>query len=177
MPPVIGLIGAMGSGKSTAAQILVDEYGYTRVRMAGMLKTMLSAAGLSAAQLDGDQKEVPTPLLCGKTPRHAMQTLGTEWGRKCIDDDLWVMLTEASIQKILAEGQKVVIDDLRFENETRMIGRLNGTSYRVRRSSVEDVAVTHVSEALWRELPSNGEINNDGDIDNLKLELKGLLNG
>ena len=47
-----------------------------------MLRKLLACQGADAEMIrrmiDGDLKEAPTPLLEGRTPRHAMQTLGTD---------------------------------------------------------------------------------------------------
>src|SRR6516164_9279263 len=86
---VVGFAGRMHSGKTTAALELI-RYGFVRVRFAGPLKSMLHALGLTPAELDGDLKEQPCALLGGVTPRHAQQTLGTEWGRACITPEVWV---------------------------------------------------------------------------------------
>jgi len=89
MRPLIAFIGLSGCGKTTAARYF-NDHGFTRLRFAEPLKRMLRAIGLTDAQLDGDLKEQETNLLCDRTPRHAMQTLGTEWGRNQIDQDFWV---------------------------------------------------------------------------------------
>ena len=87
---IIGLTGLAGSGETTVARHLMGMHGFVRHRMAEPLKSMLKALGLTEQQIDGDLKEVPCELLGGKTPRHAMQTLGTEWGRDLISQNLWV---------------------------------------------------------------------------------------
>ena len=48
---------------------------------------MLYQLGLGEAHIEGALKEVPCELLGGKTPRYAMQTLGTEWGRDTDQQD------------------------------------------------------------------------------------------
>jgi hypothetical protein len=78
---LIALTGYAGSGKSTLADILACEHGFTVVKFAGPLKAMLRALGLDEREIEGDLKEQPCQLLAGHTPRRAMQTLGTEWGR------------------------------------------------------------------------------------------------
>lgn len=127
-PRLVGLAGLAGSGKSTAAAIL-EQNGYTRLRFAGPLKAALRALLISAAvpadvadrMIEGDLKEVPQAVLGGKTPRHAMQTLGTEWGRDHIGAGFWVGLAVARAHLILARGGRVVIDDVRFANEVEAI--------------------------------------------------------
>lgn len=80
LPPVIALTGLAGSGKSTASKYLVEKHGYQLVKFAGPLKDMLRAIGFGEDDIEGNGKELSNSLLCDKTPRHAMQTLGTEWG-------------------------------------------------------------------------------------------------
>lgn len=127
-PRLVGLCGPAGSGKSTAAAILA-EWGYTRLRFAAPLKAalraMLAEAGVTEAEaarmIEGDLKEAPHAALAGRTPRHAMQTLGTEWGRALIHPDLWVRLTMCRAEAILAAGGRVVIEDVRFPNEAAAV--------------------------------------------------------
>lgn len=131
---LIALTGPAGAGKSTAAAWLARHRGYARVSFAAPLKAMLEAIGIDPAALDrGPAKAAPHPLLCGATPRRAMQTLGTEWGRHLIHPDLWVRLAEAPVCAALDHGGRVVIDDLRFPNEAAMIRRHGGTIIRIER--------------------------------------------
>jgi hypothetical protein len=48
-----------------------------------------------------------TPKLC-TTPRWAMQTLGSEWGRQCISDDFWTNLLVDRINEIASNVVVVV---------------------------------------------------------------------
>lgn len=138
VPLLIGLSGAAGSGKSTAAEYLTEEYGYRRLRFAAPLKDamrrILRAACLDnhtiERMIEGDMKETPHPALMGKTPRHAMQTLGTEWGRNCLHGDFWVNLTQYAIQSMPA-GTRIVIEDVRFDNEAAMVRSLGGKIIRM----------------------------------------------
>ncbi|MDE4059787.1 hypothetical protein [Phaeobacter gallaeciensis] len=127
-PRVIGLCGAAGAGKSTVAAVLA-EYGYTRLRFAdplkSMLRTLLAAAGVAEDEVErmveGDLKELPHPALGGKSPRLAMQTLGTEWGRTHLGLDFWVNTARRQIRAILGRGGRVVVEDCRFPNEAEAI--------------------------------------------------------
>lgn len=60
---VVAFTGLAGSGKSTAAQRLVECHGYERVRFAGPLKAMAAALGLTQNQIEGTEKETPCALL------------------------------------------------------------------------------------------------------------------
>jgi hypothetical protein len=149
---LIGLSGAAGSGKSTAAQYLHDAHRYQRKRFAQPLKDAMRRI-LQGAMLDdhtiermieGDLKEVPTPVLLGKTPRHAMQTLGTEWGRHCIGEDFWVNLMRHALDTS-KRGALIVIEDVRFDNEAALIRSFGGRI--IRMEGRGGIAGSHVSEA------------------------------
>jgi predicted kinase len=124
---IIGLIGEAGAGKSTVARYLESAYDYEPVRFAGGLKKMVAAIGLTDNEIEGTNKEKPSDLLCGKTPRHAMQTLGTEWGREHIGPDFWVKLW----QREAAQHAFVVVEDCRFPNEAEAIRAAGGVIVRV----------------------------------------------
>lgn len=162
---IVGLCGAAGSGKTTAAQELVRRLHYKRHRFAGPLKDMLRVIGLTDAQVDGDQKEVPCDLLCGRTPRHAMQTIGTQWGRECIGEDFWIRAWTAT----LPQCHHVVVDDVRFDNEADAIRSLGGVIVRIDRPNL-DVTDSlekraHASEAGLTSVDI--VVVNDGTIDQL----------
>lgn len=134
---LIGIAGPAGSGKSTVADHLTEHYGFQRLRFAGALKSMirviLMESGVSydttTRMIQGDLKEVPTPLLNGHSPRHAMQTLGTEWGRNQLGDDFWTNIVKQQVKS--SERDRIVIDDVRFENEAFLIRSLGGTVIRL----------------------------------------------
>lgn len=127
-PWVIGLCGAAGAGKSTVAATLA-ELGYTRIRISDPLKSMiralLAAAGVAEDEMErlveGDLKELPHSALGGVSPRLAMQTLGTEWGRVYMGSEFWVSVARRKIRATLAAGGRVVVEDCRFPNEARAI--------------------------------------------------------
>jgi hypothetical protein len=156
MMDLIGLMGALGSGKTTVARHFETTRGYRRMRMADVLKDMLRTLGLTADEVDGAHKETPSPLLGGKTPRWAMQTLGTEWGRLIIHMDIWVLAIETRILRVHPETPGIVIDDIRFPNEVAMIDRLGGRLAVVRRHDVEPGPFEnlHASETYWRTIAS-----------------------
>jgi len=147
---IVALLGASSSGKSLVAQYLVKHHGFTRVRFAQPLKDMLRTLGLSEDQVDGPQdvRNQPSELLCGKTPRYAMQMLGTEW-RDLIGKKLWARITRARIMA-LAKGRdeiKIVIDDMRFPHEPR---ELTGPGWQltllaIRRPEVEPTKLERIA--------------------------------
>ncbi len=155
MSRIIALTGPAGCGKSTIAEAL-DLHGFQTVKFAGPLKSMLRAfyrsCGLDdediQARIEGALKQEPDPLLGGKTPRWAMQTLGTEWGRNLIAQDLWVAAWRGSALSALSFGAEgVVADDCRFPNEAETVRALGGVVVELMRPGVERDAQSHASEA------------------------------
>lgn len=146
LPNLIALCGPAQSGKSTCADELATYYGYTVVKFAGPLKDMLRSLGLNEQQIEGNQKEKQSDLLCGHSPRYAMQTLGTEWGRNLIGRDLWVNAWTARTSQIIRLGGRVVVDDCRFDNELKAVRELGGKAVKLWRPGVEAVN-GHVSES------------------------------
>lgn len=166
---IIGFSGTAGAGKSTAARILIDNHGFRLVKFAGPLKAMLRAIlpGDDVNEwIEGALKETVHPVL-GCTPRHAMQTLGTEWGRYCIGSDLWVNLAREDI----LSGGDVVIDDVRFENEAQMLRGLGGKVIEIRPKVITH-RMGHVSEIP----PSrDATIYNDSTVQSLALMLMEIV--
>jgi hypothetical protein len=143
---IVGFCGLIGSGKTTAAMRLVQEHGYWRYRFAQPLKDMLKALGLTDEQVDGKLKEVPCELLGGKTPRHAMQTIGTEWGRNLIDGDLWTRAWKAHVS--MSSNPLLVTDDVRFPNEVKAIKDIGGIIVLIERPGCTPTSHASETQAL-----------------------------
>lgn len=161
----VGLVGVMRSGKTTVADYLCQSYGFTRIKFADPLKDMLRSLGLNEDEIEGDLKMQPCNLLMGQTPRHAMQTLGTEWGRNMIHPNLW---TRAWSERA-GRHQLVVADDCRFPNEVDEIRRQAGKLIRIIPAypGYVDPVDLHESEAYAASMEVDAEIINDGSIKQL----------
>lgn len=164
---IVGICGAAGVGKSTAADYLERRYGFNRRRFAGPIKAMMKAFGLTEAHVDGDLKAEPCELLGGKTPRQAMQWLGTEWGRDLVCPDLWIRAWAASLP---AFGN-VVVDDVRFENEAAEIRKRNGMIIMLRGRG--GIPGTHISESL--PIKPDLIISNKGSVTELERVLASVV--
>lgn len=126
---LVGLVGATGAGKTTLAGLLVERCDFVRAHMGQPIKDMLAALGLSDEQLTGppEARSQPVDLLDGRTPRYAMQTLGTEWGRRMVSQRLWANAVERRLMKMREGGaERVVIDDLRFPSDFEVVARCGG---------------------------------------------------
>ncbi|MDA9207350.1 hypothetical protein N9O61_00550 [Octadecabacter sp.] len=144
MNNLVGFSGRQGSGKTTLSELLVREYGFSAVSVASPIKEMLLSLGLSRDEVFGSSKEDACELLCGKTPRHAMRTLGTEWGRKLIGPSLWTNVWRNRVGTALVNG-KVIVDDIRFDDEADVIKKFGGTVIEIVREQAD--TVEHISES------------------------------
>lgn len=164
---LVGLIGRKGAGKDTVAAVLLER-GFVNVKFAGGLKAMLAALlsyqGADQATIDrmieGDLKEVPTDLLAGQTPRWAMQTLGDEWGRKLIGQDLWV----DAAMKQAGTHPKAVLTDVRYPNECAAVNSAGGRVIRVTAVGAGRPTDTHASEAHIDQMPVDADFENDKSL-------------
>lgn len=203
---IIALVGAKGCGKSEVAKTL-RFHGYHYERFAGVIKDMLVTLGLTRKQVDGSTKDKETPcdLLCGKTPRLAMQTLGTEW-RNFMGEELWSNIWTKRIQDKISEGQTTfVVDDMRFFHEVKAVRDLGGEIWVIRRPTIEPSAfeigfsrvvrhlpapirwtlckisgktIIHESELYWREIAKDADvvIDNTGTLVEFKREVDAEIN-
>lgn len=140
LPRIIGISGKIGAGKSTAAGYFIER-GYRLVKFADPLKSMLRAIGLNEDEIEGSLKETSCEKLSGATPRFAMQTLGTDWGRM-IHPDFWVHLWASEAAKY----QFVVADDCRFQNEAAAIRARGGAILGIKRGNNLSAQSNHPSE-------------------------------
>lgn len=169
---LIAFTGLATSGKSTAADHLTHRHGHTRLSFAGPIRQMLKCLGLTAEDLQ-KFKETPHPLLDGKTPRWAMQSLGTQWGRESISPGLWVNAARHWIDVERKAGRPVVFDDCRFDNEARTVRDLGGIVIEITRPGL--VRGTHESERGVSPDLVNFSIPNTGTVSELTSALDRLL--
>lgn len=136
---LIGVTGKKGAGKDTFAKRLIFSAGYHKLAFAGPLKDMMRALGLSNAEVDGDLKEEPCSILGGRTPRHAMQTLGTEWGRQLIHPNLWLYVWQKQYKQLISRStwgaNRIIVPDVRFNNEAETIKAHGGIVVEILRPS------------------------------------------
>jgi hypothetical protein len=180
-PKLVGLIGAAGAGKSTIANILENDYGFSKIRFANgiksMLRTLLYEAGVDHGRIhemiDGSLKETACDELAGKSPRYCLQTLGTEWGRDFLSQNFWVDLTMHTVDNVLAISKSVVIDDVRFPNEVQAVKDSGGRIFRVMRDQDSIPEAGHKSEGQILEFDAC--ILNTGSVSDLEDQIAKLI--
>lgn len=165
---LIGIAGRAGSGKTTAATMIP---GAAVVQLADPLYAGLSAMlGIPEAMLRDRAFKAATLPGIGKSPRQLLQTLGTEWGRQAIREDIWLVMLERRIERLADEGVPVVaVADVRFENEADWVRARGGEVWHVYRDvpkieghSSERGLVLHASDRL---------IENTGSLDDLRAAI------
>jgi hypothetical protein len=170
---LIAFTGVAGSGKDTAARILIEECGYEKLSFAGSLKDALSAIfGWSREGLEGATEESriwreeedawwSAALKRPVTPRKMLQEWGTEVGRDAFHPDIWLLSVQRKIEQ--NPKKKFVITDCRFENEARALKALGGKLIGIKRG--QGGVANHASEAGLADELIDLVIDNDGDLD------------
>lgn len=182
---IIGVVGKARHGKDTIAAYLEQNYRFIRVGLADPMKRICKEVfKFNDEQLYGNKRDEPDiryqrNAYGNLTPRYALQTLGTEWGRNCYQDvwiDYGILVAKVlengyaryTVQEGLVETEKdvgelggVVFSDLRFKNEVDAVRKAGGIVWRVVRPGcpleVNGVA-GHVSEVEQDGIP-------DSDLD------------
>ena len=158
---IIGITGAIGSGKSTVADILRDEHGFSSIEFSEKLKMICSDLfgmfGVGAHRFHGtqEQKNEPIELLAradGSHPtgREILQHIGTE-GFRAIDSDVWLRYVFSLID---TEGGDWVIPGLRFPNEAQAVWERGGEVWLVVCDGGPNAGMRtgHESDEVWRSI-------------------------
>jgi hypothetical protein len=167
--PLIAFTGVISSGKSTATEALLSlpEKPYIKMAFADPLKSMV-------AFLTSETDKTATPWeLCGKSVREAYQTLGTEWGRNMIGQDIWLRAMEIRIKQARTRGVwSIVVDDCRFDNEAALLRRLGARIIQVVRPGYE--RGLHSSEAGIDPRFIDYTLVNNGSVEEIHQKVKEL---
>lgn len=175
--PSIAFMGKAGSGKTTAAQYLVDHFGYDRLSFAAPLKDI-------AVRLWGQS---------AMTDRAKLQGLGV--AVREIQEDTWVNLALCKLdnwqeQDIWShQHTRAVVDDMRFPNEYHALRKagfkfvrvLSDRNQRVARLQAngklqDEAQLEHVSETALDKHHADHTIYNVGTPDELGHSLRAMVN-
>jgi hypothetical protein len=174
---LIGMTGKARSGKDTAAEYLKNRHRFHTYAFADPLKK--AAAEMFGIPLDMfyDQsvKEKIIPEW-GFSPRQIAQLLGTEGGRKLFREDIWVKRAELewkTFQRCTNPEYMngMIITDLRFENESKMVRDLGGYVIHIHRKDAVKVN-EHESENGVEVFVGDYVIDNNGSFDDLYDQLE-----
>lgn len=173
---IIAFTGKKYSGKDTCSDILVSEYGFIKKSFAEPLKKVCKDIFLlTENQVNGSEKEI-IDQRWGCSPRVIMQKVATELFRDelkkyiNIPESVWVYNMRLFLEQ--NRDKNIVISDLRFPDEGKMIKEFGGIIICLNRNN--DIGLdNHVSENY--NISGNYTINNNRNIDVLKENLKTIL--
>lgn len=195
MKTVIALSGYTKSGKDTVADILVNKHGYQKIAFAdstyeevsksfgvpiSFLKNRVTKTEpnnkLSVYKCDNlEYKKLM--LLLGydiespRTSRTILQTWGTEF-RRGYNKDYWIDRVKEKIEQ--SKCNKIVIPDLRFDNEIEYCYNISAKFVLVRRDGCNPIN-DHLSENVIPEEMAYEVIGNNGSLDNLEQKVLRLV--
>lgn len=161
---LIGLTGRAGAGKSTFARLLCNNY-YELTEKSTCIIPFAKALKDLAVKIGWNGVK-------DERGRRLLQLLGTDICRNCIDKDYWVKrwAEQLASNKAFSVGL-IIADDVRFENEIKVIKQFGGETYAVagRAYDMSEEALQHESE---KQLPIdvNFIIDNGSSIPALNLK-------
>jgi hypothetical protein len=181
---VVGLSGYAGAGKDSVADILVEDYGFTKMAFATALKKKveildpilgfhkeyccencdaeIEEVRLSTLLAYGmTQEEIKRDFMYGPELRRVWQYVGTDLFRED-DEDYWVRIAFERLQEATAE--RVVFTDVRFENEAELIYNLRDPHF---------LSPIFARTSLWR--IARPGVRSGGWEDHASEDLAGLL--
>lgn len=175
---IIGLSGKAGSGKDTAAQILCEKHGFTRIAFADAVRDALyNLDPLVVLNNNGVVRLRQLVMHEGwdkakqnREVRELLQRMGTEAGRDIHGSECWNRIAAHRA----AMYERVVFTDVRFDNEARLVSELGGMIVNINRESAAAVS-RHVSENGISENFVSLEVENDGTIEDLHTKIEDLL--
>jgi len=169
---IIGITGRKFSGKDTLGCYFVNHRNYIRFAYADALKNATRAIfDFNDEQLNGNKKETIDEFW-GVTPRQVLQFIGTDLFRNHgsellpqVGNNIWIWVVKRKLKKILDENPdaKIVITDVRFENELNLIKELGGQIIKVKRE-IQNNSDNHESEKYIDELYCDISVENNGTI-------------
>lgn len=200
---IIGVSGFSGSGKDTVADEICKSPSFVKLAFAdGVKRILVEVFDFTDEQLWGPSAERNKPDARYPreggflTPRHALQSLGTEWGRACYEN-VWVELALRNCKQLVGSHsyaysqtggvhlrrpgvtiEGVVITDCRYKNELEGIRAAGAKLVRVSRKGLEDPPYAHSSETEQAGIPDSYfdyVFHNDGSLEDFPTKCATML--
>lgn len=166
-PPIVALAGYATVGKSTAARVLRDDYGFRILSFATTLKQMAIDGYMIDGRMwwwDGVSK--------GPTERAAFQYIGDRERAKNPLVFIWPVLHELG-----KKAGPCVIDDARLPNEFVNLIERRAVIWRVTNPAIGPVNGHHSETAHLRFAPHAIIRNDVPTLDNLRREIDEAVSG
>jgi hypothetical protein len=162
---VVAIAGPLGSGKSTLGRLISSHYPTCKILpFAYPLKK-------AAVDLGWDGKK-------DAKGRRLLQLLGTEIGRECIDENIWVNKWEGQRSSAKGEAVDIVIaDDMRFLNEVNHVLYLRGITIKIfgRDAYESEIQKDHASELGLDDKYFDFIWDNSGTLEDMEIFAKTVV--
>lgn len=145
---IVGITGSAGSGKDTLADMIKSD-GWERFAYADALKHIcMDYLGLSYNDAYTQEGKTKFNEFWGMTNREILQKVGTDAMRNGFCKDVWIKIAELKLKEMLDSGKKVIVTDVRFDNEAELIESLGGCVAKIVRNVniLNNAEQSHVSE-------------------------------
>lgn len=158
---IVGLMGKARSGKDTAADILVEEFGYKNVAFSDEVKRIaIEHFGCTHEEVYVEKTALS---------RRILQGIG-DGLREEIDKNIWIdkVLNEGSRDKLLA------IPCIRYHNEAKVVRSLGGVIVKIVRDDRPDIEYNadHVSEMEQEGIVPDITIYNNSTVGEFRKHVK-----
>lgn len=179
---LIAFSGLKGSGKDTAAEVLVNEYGFTRIAFADAVReTAIVINPIVWADPDETGASVRLSDVIEQfgwdfskrtygEVRRLLQIIGTEVGRMLFGENVWIDILKKRFPDINSPEVKYVITDCRFDNEVDFVHASGGDVCWINRPGLTSDG--HSSENTEIQNKTDYTFNNDSDINEFKEDVR-----
>lgn len=189
----IAFTGIAGSGKTTAARVLENEFGFRRTSIATPVKiltglimhTIDDFIGWTPSWTEGEPwtaRAVDDAKRDNPGIRSLLQVVGTDIGREMYGRDVWVNQVSETLDR--SSLPRIVVDDLRFPNEADVLRESDFIIIRLERDEHDWTAgaagdrsmriAGHVSEIAMQEIEPDYTVS-AGSVGELEESVRGLV--
>lgn len=190
---LVAFSGLKGSGKDTAAAILTEEYGFTKIAFADAVREMaltinpyipVKSIGFMWEWIDQLADHLPLADIIDEKGwdwakreipevRRLLQVIGTEAGRMLLGENVWVDILAKKYPDISNTGSRYVITDCRFDNEVEFVRNHGGNLVWVERPGI--VSDGHASESTHIKDLCSVIVHNDSTITEFQEDIRLMM--
>jgi hypothetical protein len=172
---VISFKGDAGAGKDTAADYLVDKYGFKKDSFGKHLKDVVALAFfIQREMLDDQEFKSSVNEFTEMTVRTILQKVGTECFRNQIGDDFWI---RCLLRRNKDYTGPLALTDSRMENEINEIQANGGHVVLIRRQAkmLQGQEAKHISEAVLDNVKYSAIFENNGTKEELYAQIDAFM--
>ena len=146
---IIGIVGRIGSGKTTVSGHLCEKYAFKKYSIAEPLKKIGLILGFTEKELYVDKTTVNADF--GVTGREFLQKFGTEICRELLPtiipgmESIWIRLLKKYFRG-KSDKARIIIDDVRFPDELEALKEFGAVIIELKRGEEDTSENRHASE-------------------------------